>query len=64
MNQFKNSGLGASEAPETRKPVYKFCQRSRSRLVIDSDRLEKLLANCKRLEAEIELSLNRLKSTR
>jgi hypothetical protein len=64
MNQFQNPGPGASEAPETRKPVYKFCQRSRSRLVIDSDRLKKLLADCKQLEAEIELSLNRLKSAR
>lgn len=62
MNQFQNPGLRASEAPETRKPAYKFRRRSPSRLVIDSDRLEKLLADCKRLEAEIELSLTRLLS--
>jgi hypothetical protein len=60
QNQNPESGTVSDVTISTSEPA----RILRSRLVIDGDRLEKLLANCKRLEAEIELSLNRLKSAR
>lgn len=51
MHKTGNSEIHASS--DAAKPAYKFCQISRLPLLSEGSRIEHLLGDCKRLEAEV-----------